>query len=324
MQLSALFPDQKPPQVPVKLADLGYIKTERTATHEAAVLLNFVTRWMEERNFSYGLSCLKLLRELKGDEKRQDGITPSIIHELTQSLYIIALTEAGYELPDIERQTCLALMHDLGEEKGLKKKHILQWWEQHEINRKTIYKNGTFTKEATNLNWEHNTAIMIDRMAKEMDGVYRYPLLDIRKNNSTKYFLVMLEAPETVLCKLMDRIHNMATLIDVKTPEKHQAYIEETVELREILRLATERYPRYARALSVMDKILGTQIYFNSFYLNKIDPQNHELISVKDMPRLRRIAALPLGFDPLFITQQRANSRISWINAYKNPASLPS
>ena len=64
MTLVDSFTD-KQQRPPAKLADLVYIKTERAAAHETAVLLDFVTDWMSTRHYKTGLACLDLLIEKK-------------------------------------------------------------------------------------------------------------------------------------------------------------------------------------------------------------------------------------------------------------------
>ena len=280
---------------------------------------------MQERNFQYGLACLDLLVKHKGNSKREDGVTPSILHELSQALYTVALVEAGYDLPDPEIFMCLNFTHDLGEEYSLHKKDFLAHFENARISRTPIYNKGVFTQLALNKNWEDNAAELMTRMAKKMDGISLYPRDDNpSQTDNRKYFMNTLDDPSTVIAKFQDRIHNMATLIGVKSPDKHKDYIVETQDLRNTLMRARALYPRYARVFSVMENIVSAQIYFNSCFLDKINPDRAMSTLATGLPRMKHIYPLPAGIDPLQITQRRALEAINWINARKGHESTPS
>lgn len=324
MNLRNSFTDKSAPP-PVELAALGYIKTERDAAHETSQLLDFLTRWMQERNFQYGLACLDLLVTHKGSSKREDGVTPSILHELSQGLYTVALVEAGYDLPDPEILMCLNFTHDLGEEYSLHKKDFLAHFENARINRTPVYNRPGFTQRALNQDWEDKTAELMRRMAKKINGISLYPRDDNpEQTDNRKYFMNMLDDPSTVIAKFQDRIHNMATLIGVKSPDKHKEYIVETLDLRNTLMRARALYPRYARVFSVMENIVSAQIYFNGCFLDKTEPDSSLSALTTGLPRMKHIHPLPAGIDPLQITQRRALETINWIKARNNPSVTPS
>ncbi len=324
MTLSHTFQSQSV-TTPAKLAALAYIKTERDAAHETAPLLDFITRWMQERNFQYGLACLDLLVAHKGSSKREDGVTPSILHELSQGLYTVALVEAGYDLPDPELLMCLNFTHDLGEEYSLRKKDFLAHFERAGINRTPLHNKPVLTQQVLNKGWEDNAAELMTRMAKKMDGLSLYPRDDNpAQTDNRKYFMNMLDDPSTVIAKFQDRIHNMATLIGVKAPDKHKDYIVETLDLRNTLIRARTLYPRYARAFTVMENIVSAQIYFNSCFLDKTEPDSSVSALTAGLPRMKHIHPLPAGIDPLQITQHRALETINWIKARNGLPITPS
>ena len=295
-------------QPPTTLADLAYIKTERAASHETPVLINFVKSWLHEHNYIIALACLDLLLEKKcniNDNKkpltRHDGITPSVVHELSQALYTISLMEARYNLPDVERLLCLNFLHDLGEEFNVTQNDLRSHLRTHNVP----YQE-----------YEEALLLQFENMTKTRNDIDRYA-------SDEAYFKTMLDRPETVIAKFQDRIHNMATLIGFKTAEKRREYILETMALRSILNQATERYPEYKRVFDVMNKIITAQIFFNSRFINKVDPGNPIVVAVGTLPRLRNILGLPPGLDPLHITQIRADEKIGWINARRDPALKP-
>lgn len=288
----------------VKLADLSYITSERAAAGATPDLMDFVTKWMAARDMQMGLACFDLLREKKcppgGRQKtltRQDGETPSIVHELSQALYTVSLIEAGHDLPDAEMLLCLNFTHDLGEEFDV-----------------------TTTSFAENLTRHHiapspRTALLgtlFENMTKSRGDVYKY-------ENNQDYFDTMLQHPATVIAKFQDRIHNMATLIGVKKLNKHRDYITETMVLRDTLKDAKLLHPEYAPVFDIMQRIVNTQIYYNAFFLNKTTPERPIEFVNGNMPRLRRISQLPEGLDPLKITEARAESKLKWISAYQKP-----
>ncbi len=288
----------------VKLADLAYINTERSAAGATPDLMDFVTRWMTERDMQMGLACFDLLREKKcppgGQQKsltRQDGETPSIVHELSQALYTISLVEAGYKLPDVEMLLCLNFTHDLGEEFDITEDSFRQNLRDHHVQ----------LSERTEL-----LGKLFENMTKSRGVTYKY-------ENNQDYFDTMLEHPATVIAKFQDRIHNMATLIGVKKLDKHRSYITETIDLRDTLKQAETLYPEFAPVFDIMHRIVNTQIYYNAFFLDRTNSGKPIDFATKDMPRLRRIYQLPEGIDPLMITEARAENKLKWMSAYQRP-----
>lgn len=290
----------------VTLADLAFMTNERGASASAPVLMDFVARWMEQRHMAMGLACFDLLRDKKCPPQsngktltRQDNETPSIIHELSQALYTIALAEAGYEMPDVEMLLCMNFTHDLGEDFDISKTGFKQ----------NLYKHGLPRTDRTDL-----AAELFENMTKSRGDMLKYP-------DNTWYFNTMLEHPVTVIAKFQDRIHNMATLIGVKKREKHREYIEETMDLTGTLNKAQDLYPEYAPVFDIMSRIVSTLTYFNAQFLNVSDPENPVKMQPSLMPRLQRITQLPEGLDPLKITQSRAENKLRWMAAYQKPAS---
>lgn len=294
---------QKEP-LAVKLADLSYINTERAAAGATADLMDFVVKWMTARDMQMGLACFDLLREKKcppGEQQRtltrQDGETPSIVHELSQALYTIALAEADYNLPDAEMLLCLNFTHDLGEEFDVTTTSFRQNLIDHDI---TPSPRSELLGE------------LFENMTKSRGDVYKY-------ENNQNYFDTMLKHPATVIAKFQDRIHNMATLIGVKKLGKHRDYITETIELRDTLKDAKVLYPLYAPVFDIMQRIVNTQIYYNAFFLNKTAPDKPIAFQNGNMPRMLRIWQLPEGLDPLKITEARAENKLKWMSAYQRP-----
>lgn len=303
-----------------QLSSLAYIRTERDASHETPEILKFVRAWMMERQYRHGLTCLELLRKQKGDEKRDDGFTPSIIHELSQACYTIALVEGGYDLPDVEALLCLNFTHDLGEEKSLKKNDMHTLFQAQSISHMAARANSLDGFPSNVPVWEDTMSTLFGRMAKKMGGVPLYFSADNPlKTDHKKYFESLLDHPTTVIAKFLDRIHNMATLIGVKALHKQKEYLHETLLLRDTLKQAAARYPQYAPTFTVMNKILTIQVMFTASYLERIDPTYRAGFGSATLPRLRDIAPLPHGLDPLHITQARALRDLTWRAAYKNP-----
>lgn len=296
-----------------QLQDLAYISSERSACHETAAILDFVTRWLERHDYHHALSALHLLRDLKGQEKRDDGITPAILHELSQACYTIALTDSGYVLPDTEALLCLNFTHDLGEEFNLGREDMLSHWRQ----------DPTLAGLNIHPGWQESLSTQFSRMAKKMNNVSLFPLAGHPgKTDHEQYFLTMLADPVTAMAKFLDRIHNMATLIGVKPVHKQREYLSETVTLRDILFQAAQTWPEYKPALLTMNKIVTAQILFTNRYLNSIDPANKQTLPFHALPRLHRLPPLPPGLDPLHITQARALNQLAWAEAYRGPTPL--
>lgn len=292
----------------VALKDLAFILSERDAAAATPAIMDFTVRWMEERDMRMALACFDLLREKKCPPDRayktltrEDKVTPSIIHELSQALYTVALAEVGYQMPDIEMLLCMNFTHDLGEDFDISKTGFKQ----------NLYAHGITRSDRTDL-----AAELFENMTKSRGDKKKYA-------DNTDYFFTMLEHPVTVIAKFQDRIHNMATLIGVKKPEKHREYIKETMELSTCLQQAQGLYPEYAAVYGIMANIVNTLTYFNARFLNISNPENPLETQMNLMPRLQRISQMPQGLDPLQITQARAENKLRWMSAYRKPAAAP-
>lgn len=300
MDLQAFRQNAQPIVAIPRLADLAYINSERAASGETPAMMDFLVRWMEAHDFKMAIACYDLLREKKcpspeqkknltEDERkgllRKDRETPSIVHELSQALYTISLVEGGFKLPDVETLLCLNFLHDLGEENDVTT----------DLLRQHLRKAGIpDSPRVTQL------CDLFENMTKSR---YGHPLYI----DNYAYFLTMLDDPTTVIAKFQDRIHNMATLINVIKFDKHKDYIVETIELRNTLNKAKTLYPDYTDVFETLNKIVSAQISFNASFLNKQRPDDPVVFNFGVMPRLSRINQLPLGLDPLHILQTRAN-----------------
>lgn len=267
----------------------------------APALRDFVDQWLEDNFFDHARACLLLLAEKRHGQLRDDGYTPAILHELSQACYTISLIEAGYPIADPEALLCLNLTHDLGEEFAIKKGDLCRHFQQHVQGIPEILQP-----------WQERTSLLFSRMAKKINNTTLFPTGDgSGKIDHKAYFLSMLEHPLTAIAKFQDRIHNMATMIGVKSFEKQKEYLEETILLRSILTMAKGKFPQHNQVLGVMHNIITAQIFFTNEYLNIIDPANPKKISFDSLPRLHRVKALPEGLDPLMITQKRAAQAIA-------------
>lgn len=292
------------------LAELDYIKNERIASHETPVLINFVKNGLIQHNYKMAHACFLFLINKKCDINgvkgkmlmRGDGVTPSIIHELSQALYTISMTELavrlGFKIPDIELLLCINFMHDLGEDFDVTRQDLLDHFEACGL---TISAR------------EEKMADLFESMTKSR----KHPYKSLR---TADYFNILLDDILTVLGKYEDRIHNMATMIKVKKPDKYRDYILEARELRASLLQAQVRYPEYKTILDRMDGILVAQIAFNARHYNKIYPKNQIPMTGDDIRTTwHAIQGMPHGLDPMRILWARAKEELAWIAAYKKP-----
>lgn len=289
---------------------LDYIKHERSASHETPVLINFVKDWLMKHDYKLAQACFLFLINKKCDINgvkgkmlmRGDGVTPSIIHEISQALYTISIAQSaerrGYNVPDIELLLCINFTHDLGEDFNVTRQNLLNHFETCGL---------TITVR------EQQMVDLFENMTKSRGHPHK-------RLTTPEYFDILLGDILTVLGKYQDRTHNMATMIKVKKPDKFRDYVLEARVLRSALIKARVRYQEYRTVLDIMDGILVAQISFNAKHYNKINPADPILMTGDDIKtKWRPVQGMPDGLDPMKILWARAKEELGWMAAYKKP-----
>jgi (p)ppGpp synthase/HD superfamily hydrolase len=163
-----------------------------------------------DKNFVQSLKALESV--MKITTTRKDGITPSVVHQLSVTNYLLSfekvITNDNPELLLMLDTLCaIALLHDSLEDNHITEEDLVK-----------------------------NYAEMVCTAVKQLS-----------KTNKSKqnYFDQILKIAYAVVVKGVDRIHNCQTMVGVFTPEKQAEYIEETNNyVIPLLRKARYKYPK--------------------------------------------------------------------------------
>jgi (p)ppGpp synthase/HD superfamily hydrolase len=154
---------------------------------------------------------------------RKDGVTPEFQHQVEIALYMRTLPI----LPDDELSFCVAMLHDVSEDKDI-----------------------SFIELAHKFGQEVSTHVRT--LSKTHRGV-SIPT-DI-------YYSQIALNPVTATVKGCDRIHNVGSMVGVFTQEKQQAYVVETnTYVVPMMKSARRNFPEYDATFENMKHTLGPQL----------------------------------------------------------------
>lgn len=256
-------------------------------------LINDVRSYLSRCGYDTAIACLDLAIEKKAGLLRQDGKTPSILHEVTQALYTISMIEAGIHIDDPESVIALNFIHDLGEDFGLKPKDLRKYLREKgiETNTKTIQ-----------LSWD------LDLLTKKYKN--RLPKFDYEH----QYYISLETSQNASIAKLIDRIHNIATQIGVKTDDKCLQYMCDTMVIaNDFVNICSQSFPEQTEAYKTCQQIVETTLQVSRYYhsrgkIGKVLPDDPKLIEL--MPN--RGFDVPNGLNPILIPAQRALESNGW------------
>ena len=171
-------------------------------------------------NMTESLKALQFARERHAGQTRKDG-TPYIVHPLSMACYAVAL---GLRDDNI---IATILLHDVVEDCGVQIEYLPV--------------NNTI-KQAV----KYMTVIEFDTDVDKIE-------------TKCRYFNELLDCPEALICKALDRYNNLADMPMNFTQDKMAKNIAETeILFLPILKKAKEKYPHLADILFVLRTNIGT------------------------------------------------------------------
>ncbi len=171
-------------------------------------------------NMTESLKALQFARQHHTGQNRIDG-TPYIVHPLSMACYAVAL---GLRDDNI---IATILLHDVVEDCGVQIEYLPV--------------NNTI-KQAV----KYMTVIEFDTDVDKIE-------------TKCRYFNELLDCPEALICKALDRYNNLADMPINFTQDKMAKNIAETeILFLPILKKAKEKYPHLADILFVLRTNIGT------------------------------------------------------------------
>jgi len=188
-----------------ELTNSGLFNTEEQVIENYDVLVDYVRDWLESNEYDTAMACFELLLEKKNGKLRGDGKSPSALHEISQAIYTISLIEDGVGLADPESVIALNFLHDLGEEYGVKAPKLME----------------QFKKFNCSIGGQRLTILLrdFDLITKQYKGE------PPKYKSEWEYYLPMQQSENVSVAKLIDRLHNIATIVGVKDSLRCREYI---------------------------------------------------------------------------------------------------
>lgn len=268
------------------LKETGLFNSEEDVIENIDVLANDMRVWLASKGYEQAQVLMDYMLELNEGKTREDGVTPSALHELTQALWFITATEDGIHVDDPEGVLSVIFAHDLGEDYGLTPENM----EKH------LYKNGIRPSEKVKQFKEDFDAIS-KKYGKDGEPKYDkdYPYyLDVQANKNAS------------VAKMFDRSHNIMTLVGVKDKNKMHDYIAKTLQLQnDYVKNACENFPSQTELYETMQRLIETEIQISRYYTvdtGKTLPDKLDI--APNMPE-KGFKDLPRGFQPLIIPADR-------------------
>ncbi len=264
----------------------GLYDTEERVIENFDNLVDDLRSWLESRNYRQATILLDLMLDLNQGKTRQDDITPSALHEVTQAIWLISVLEDGLHVDDPEGVLSLIFCHDLGEDFNLRPDDI----------EKYLNDNGIKSSPQTAQLKESFDAIS-KRYGKDGDPCHEHDYA---------YYQCVAADKNASVAKMFDRAHNIMTLIGVKNISNMHDYTAKTLQLQEnYIPLASDLFPDQAELYEIMEEIIKKEIKVSRFHTvntGKMLHNDDELC--QSMPR-QFFNDMPSGLHPLIVPAER-------------------
>lgn len=175
--------------------------------------------WLLGRGYFTALKAFNIASDFH-TSVRKNGITPEFEHQMIQAHYARTLEPF---LKEPETVIAVAFLHDIIEDYNLSDLQLKQIVPDHIV-------------AATNL------------ISKKIDG---------KAKDDALYYAEMADCPITSVNKLLDRIHNIETILDAFSREKQESYIAHTRHhVLKMAQVATHNFPEQKNVYQTLTKNL--------------------------------------------------------------------
>ncbi|PCJ97045.1 MAG: hypothetical protein COA45_10520 [Zetaproteobacteria bacterium] len=242
--------------------------------------------WLKDRDYKQAEVLMDLMLECNKEKTRQDGITPSALHEITQAVWFINCIESGLHVDDKEGIISVIFAHDLGEDFGFSP----QYMENH------LLKNGVKSRKDIDT-FKTSFDAISKRYGK--NGPDRY-------KNEYKYSCAVRGDRNASVAKMFDRAHNVMTLVGVKDKLKIADYTAKTLQLQhDNVEAASSKFPAQESIYKTLQQLIRQEVQTCYYYIvdtGKKITDNDDLDIA--MPQ-KGFKDLPLGLHPLIVAAER-------------------
>ncbi len=289
------------------LTSTGRYNSEAKVVENFEPLVKDLRGWLKAKDYNFAEALLDYTLDKKSGLVRKDGKTPSALHEVTQAVWFISCIEDGLHVDDPEGILAVIFSHDLGEDFGVLPEDLSKYLR----NQKGFMDSSAIDEFIENFD------VISKRYGK--DGKPRY-------KNDYEYYLAIQKMKNASVAKMIDRAHNIMTLIGVKENEGHEdkrrmtEYVAKTLQLQsDYVRDACLAFPSQAEIYKALEFVIEQESQVCRYYIvdtGKKITDDDDLRS--EMPD-KGFKKLPNGFHPLIFAAERIRHTYPETHLTKTP-----
>ena len=274
------------PSFGAHLQQSGLYENEDNVAENFDDLIGETRDWLHNKGFKQAEVLMDLMLECNEDKTRQDGTTPSALHEMTQAIWFISCIEGDLHVDDVEGVLSTIFTHDLGEDFDIRPEAL----EQHLVD------NGVPRSPKTEQLKASFNAIS-KRYGKNGED---------RHKNEYEYSRTVRADQNASIAKMFDRAHNIMTLVGVKDKSKMADYMAKTLQLQhDNVKNASANFPSQKPMYKTLQQLIRQEIQACYYYIvdtGKKITNNDDL--ELSMPK-KGFKDVPLGLHPLVVSAER-------------------
>ena len=268
------------------LQQTGLYANENNVTENFDNLVGETRDWLQNKGFKQAEVLMDLMLECNDGKTRQDGKTPSPLHEMTQAIWFISCIEDDLYAEDAEAILSVIFTHDLGEDFDIRPDTLEQY----------LVDNGIPRSEKT------------ERLKTSFDAISkRYGKNgDDRHKNEHDYSCTVRSDRDASIAKMFDRAHNIMTLIGVKDKSKMADYTAKTLQLQnDNVKEASKNFPSQEPMYKTLQQLIRQEIQTCYYYMVDTGKKITDDDNLEDHMPEQGFKDMPLGIHPLIVSAER-------------------
>lgn len=276
------------------LSTSGRFENESDVLENIQFLNGYLGQWMHDRGMKQSAALMDLMLDRNMDKYRQDNVTPTSLHEMTQAIWFISCVEDGLHVEDVEGVLSVIFAHDLGENFGDTPEDMNTY-----LTEQGITDRDAIERFKTSFD-------VITKQYRDKESGEKGPL---KHAHNRDYNAALVQDQNASVAKMFDRPHNIMTLIGAKKLKKMISYMAHIVdEQDDYVREASANFPSQAELYETLQHItIGetavTQIEIDIAQKRSVG-NGTQLEILGDMPD-RGFKNLPAGIHPYEVIADR-------------------